>query len=115
MRTTTRILIAVALVGIASHVNAGNTGAIGTANGAPGMVPQNGIHPNVAAASPVSQPQEAPARLVRVVGVLSRDVELCWVELPLVFSLEEVGCLLLGFAPQLQMRLRRLGVASSGL
>lgn len=61
MRKTTRILIAVALVGIASHANAGNTGAIGTANGAPGMVPQNGIHPNVAAASPVSQPQEAPA------------------------------------------------------
>lgn len=61
MRTTARILIAAAMVSFASQAGAGNTGAIGTATGAPGMVPQNGIHPNVAAASPVSQAQEAPA------------------------------------------------------
>ncbi len=62
MRMIARILIAGALVsGLASHAGAENTGSIGMSATAPGMVPQNGIHPNVAAASPASSAQAEPA------------------------------------------------------
>ncbi len=62
MRTTARILIAAALVsGAAIHgAAADNTGAIGSSGTAPGMVPQNSIHPNVAAAQPATSPTGLP-------------------------------------------------------
>lgn len=62
MRTTARILIAAALIsGAAIHdAAADSTGAIGSSGTAPGMVPQNSIHPSVAAAQPATSPTGLP-------------------------------------------------------
>ncbi|MBO6520505.1 MAG: hypothetical protein JJ900_08835 [Rhodospirillales bacterium] len=75
MRTIARALIAAALVtGATLHgAAAENTGAIGTSATAPGMVPQNAIHPDVAAATPPATQVTSPTGLPPVPGVINAD------------------------------------------
>lgn len=74
MRTAARAILAAALVsGVAVHAAAENTGAIGSSATAPGMVPQNGIHPNVAAATPPAAQVTSPTGLPPVPGVINAN------------------------------------------
>lgn len=77
MRTTASILMAAALfAGGASQAAADNTGAIGASMSAPGMVPQNGIHPSVAASAPMAAQASAntsPTGLPAVPGTINTE------------------------------------------